>query len=112
MVAGRRPRVLAASPSLCDALVARWPSPVVALNRVIAFAQVRGPEAALPAALALTAHPRLTRYHLLPAVLAGLYARVGYHAQAAVGLDTALGHEVSELERRLLEERRAAGGGL
>jgi RNA polymerase sigma-70 factor (ECF subfamily) len=98
--------------SLYDALVARWPSPVVALNRVIALAQVRGPDAALPAALALTADARLARYHLLPAVLADLYARVGDNAQAAAWLDTALGHEMSEPERRLLEGRRAAAGGL
>ncbi len=98
--------------SLYDALVVRWPSPVVALNRVIALAQVRGPDAALPEALALTADPRLARYHLLPAVLADLYARVGDHAQAAAWLDSALGHEMSEPERRLLQERRAVAGGL
>jgi RNA polymerase sigma-70 factor (ECF subfamily) len=98
--------------SLYDALVTRWPSPVVALNRVIALAQVRGPAVALPEALALTADPRLARYHLLPAVLADLCARAGDHAQAARWLDTALGHEMSEPERRLLEERRTAAGGL
>jgi RNA polymerase sigma-70 factor, ECF subfamily len=94
--------------SLYDALVARWPSPVAALNRVIALAQVGGAEAALPDALALTADPRLARYHLLAAVLADLYARLGDRAQAATWLDTALGHEMSEPERRLLEGRRAA----
>ena len=93
--------------SLYDALVARWPSPVAALNRVIALAQVVGAEAALPDALALTAAPRLARYHLLPAVVADLYARLGDRAQAATWLDTALGHEMSEPERRLLEGRRA-----
>jgi RNA polymerase sigma-70 factor (ECF subfamily) len=98
--------------SLYDALLTRWPSPVVALNRVIALAQVRGPDVALQEALALTADPRLARYHLLPAVLADLCARVGDRAQAAAWLDTALGHEMSAPERRLLEERRAAAGGL
>jgi RNA polymerase sigma-70 factor (ECF subfamily) len=98
--------------SLYDALVARWPSPVAALNRVIALAQVLGAAAALPAALVLAADSRLARYHLLPAVLADLYARVGDHAQAAAWLGTALGHEMSEPERRLLEARRAEVGGL
>ena len=90
----------------------RWPTPVVALNRVIALAHVRGPHVALPEALALTADPRLSRFHLLPAVLADLHARVGDHVQSAAWLDAALGHEMSEPERRLLEERRAAAGGL
>jgi RNA polymerase sigma-70 factor (ECF subfamily) len=98
------PHILA----LYDALVARWPSPVAALNRVIALAQVVGAEAALPDALALSADPRLARYHLLPAVLADLYARMGDRAQAAAWLETALGREMSEPERRLLEARRAA----
>jgi RNA polymerase sigma-70 factor (ECF subfamily) len=98
--------------SLYDALIARWPTPVVALNRVIALAQVRGPDVALPEALALTAEPRLARYHLLPAVLADLYARAGDHAHAVAWLDTALGHEMSEPERRLLAARRVAAGGL
>jgi RNA polymerase sigma-70 factor (ECF subfamily) len=94
--------------TLYDALVARWPSPVAALNRVIALAQVVGAEAALAEALALAADPRLARYHLLPAVLADLHARLGDRAQAATWLDTALGHEMSAPERRLLEGRRAA----
>lgn len=98
--------------SLYDALLTRWPSPVIALNRVIALAQVRGPDEALPEALALTADPRLARYHLLPAVLADLYARMGDHAHAAAWIDTALAREMSEPERRLLQERRAAAGGL
>jgi RNA polymerase sigma-70 factor (ECF subfamily) len=98
--------------SLYDALLTRWPSPVVALNRVIALAHVRGADAALPEALALTAEPRLARYHLLPAVLADLYDRVGDRASAAAWLDAALGHEMSAPERRLLEQRRAAAGGL
>ena len=96
---------------LYDALVARWPSPVAALNRVIALAKVLGAEAALPEAERLAADPRLARYHLLPAVLADLYARVGDQARAGALLDQALAHAMSEPERRLLEARRAATGG-
>ena len=54
---------------------ARWPSPVAALNRVIALAQVAGAEAALAAEPSGSPPTRaLARYHLLPAVLAELCA--------------------------------------
>ena len=94
--------------SLYDALVARWPSPVAALNRVIALAQVDGAEAALAAAERLADDPRLARYHLLPAVLADLHARVGNQVRAAALLDRALEQPMSEPERRLLQSRRDA----
>jgi len=98
--------------SLYDALVARWPSPVAALNRVIAFAQVFGAEAALREAAPLAADPRLNRFHRLPAVLADLHARAGHRAQAETFFAQALAHEMSAPERRLLETRQAALGGL
>lgn len=98
--------------SLYDALVARWPSPVAALNRVIAFAQVFGAEAALREAAPLTADPRLNHFHRLPAVLADLHARAGHRAQAETFFAQALAHEMSAPERRLLETRQAALGGL
>ncbi|MGE0360454.1 MAG: RNA polymerase sigma factor [Vicinamibacterales bacterium] len=98
--------------SLYDALVARWPSPVAALNRVIAFAQVFGAAAALDEAAPLVSDPRLARYHRLPAVLADLHARAGNPVRAAALFDEALGHEMAAPERRLLESRRAALRGL
>ena len=52
----------------------------------------------------------IQRYIACPPCSPIFNARVGDHAQAAVWLDTALGHEMSEPERRLLEERAAAGG--
>jgi RNA polymerase sigma-70 factor (ECF subfamily) len=98
--------------SLYDALVARWPSPVAALNRVVAFAQVFGAEAALAEAAPLVTDARLGRYHRLPAVLADLHARAGNPVRAAALIDEALGHEMAAPERRLLEARRAAIRGL
>jgi RNA polymerase sigma-70 factor (ECF subfamily) len=95
---------------LYDALVARWPSPVASLNRVIALAHVLGAEAALAEAEPLAADPRLARYHLLPAVLADLHARLGNRVRAAALLDQALAHEMAAPERRLLEARRHALG--
>lgn len=98
--------------SLYDALVARWPSPVAALNRVIAFAQVFGAEAALGEATPLLTDARLARYHRLPATLADLHARAGNPVRAAALLDQALAGEMSAPERRLLEARRAAIQGI
>ncbi|MGE0125590.1 MAG: RNA polymerase sigma factor [Vicinamibacterales bacterium] len=98
------PQILA----LYDALIARWPSPVAALNRVIAVAEVRGAEAALAEAAPLEGDARLARYHRLPAVLADLHARAGNPLRAAALLDAALALAMSAPERRLLEARRAA----
>jgi RNA polymerase sigma-70 factor, ECF subfamily len=79
---------------------------------VIALAQVLGAAAALAEAGSLAADPRLARYHLLPAVLADLHARVGNRVRAAELLDEALAHDMAEPERRLLEARRHAIGTL
>ena len=79
---------------------------MAALNRAIVLAEVRGAEAALAEAEPLAGDPRLARYHLLPAVLADLHARVGNRVRAAALLDAALAHEMSEPERRLLAGRR------
>jgi RNA polymerase sigma-70 factor (ECF subfamily) len=98
------PQILA----LYDALLARWPSPVAALNRVIALAEVAGVQAALAAAEPLRHDPRLGRYHLLPAVLADLHLRTGDRVRAAALLDEALARPMSEPERHLLEARRTS----
>jgi len=63
---------------LYDQLLALTPTPVVALNRAVAVAEVSGPAAALPLVEALD----LDRYHLFHATRADLLKRLGRHAAA------------------------------
>jgi RNA polymerase sigma-70 factor (ECF subfamily) len=64
---------------LYDQLLAVAPTPVVALNRAVAVAEVSGPAVALPLVEALD----LDRYHLFHAVRADLLNRLGRSAAAA-----------------------------
>jgi RNA polymerase sigma-70 factor (ECF subfamily) len=94
--------------ALYDHLLALTPSPVVALNRAVAVAEVDGPAAAL----ALVDGLDLPRSHLLPAVRADLLRRLGRDAEAAEAYDDALALAGNARERAFLERRRAevAGG--
>jgi len=67
---------------LYDALLAVWPSPVVALNRTVAVAEVDGPAAALTEVEELEQDGRLAGYHYLPAVKADLLRRLGRASDA------------------------------
>jgi RNA polymerase sigma-70 factor (ECF subfamily) len=95
--------------ALYDYLLALTPSPVVALNRAVAVAEVDGPAVALTLVDALD----LPRSHLLPAVRADLLRRLGRDAEAAEAYDDALALAGNARERALLERRRAelAGAG-
>ncbi|MFC0527427.1 RNA polymerase sigma factor [Phytohabitans kaempferiae] len=93
--------------TLYDALLRAWPSPVVALNRVIAVSMVRGPEAALADLEALAADERLAGYRYLPATKADLLRRLGRDAEAAAQYKAALDLADNEAEREFLEGRLA-----
>jgi RNA polymerase sigma-70 factor (ECF subfamily) len=90
--------------TLYDELLLRSPTPVLALNRAVALARVRGPEAALAALEPLT----LPGYHLLHATRAGLLVELGRRDEAASAYREALACPCSEPERRLLEARLSA----
>jgi RNA polymerase sigma-70 factor (ECF subfamily) len=92
---------------LYDALVRVWRSPVVALNRSVAVAMVRGPAVALTEIEGLEADGRLAGYHYLPAAKADLLARLGRRAEAAASYRTALDLADNEAERAFLEGRLA-----
>jgi len=89
---------------LYDELLLRSPTPVLALNRAVALARVRGPAAALAALEPLT----LPGYHLLFATRAGLLVELGRRDEAASAYREALACPCSEPERRLLEARLSA----
>ncbi|WP_233495642.1 RNA polymerase sigma factor [Geodermatophilus sp. TF02-6] len=83
------------------------PTPVVALNRAVAVAEVDGPAAAL----ALVERLDLPRSHLLPAVRADLLRRLGRHAEATAAYDAAIALAGNAAERAFLVRRRAGAAG-
>ncbi|MGW2702909.1 RNA polymerase sigma factor [Streptomyces sp. NPDC001340] len=87
---------------LYDQLTAVAPSPVVALNRAVAVAEVEGPAEAL----ALVDSLDLTGYHVLHAVRADLLRRLDRPAEAAAEYAKAVELAASEAERAHLERRR------
>jgi RNA polymerase sigma-70 factor (ECF subfamily) len=90
--------------ALYDQLLAVSPSPVVALHRAVAVAEVDGPAAALDLVDALD----LGGYHLLHAVRADLLRRLGRGDEAAVEYDAAIARAGNAAEREFLRGRRAA----
>ncbi|WP_033287495.1 RNA polymerase sigma factor [Amycolatopsis jejuensis] len=90
--------------ALYDQLLTFTPTPVVALNRAVAVAEVEGPAAALALVDALDLRTR----HLFHAIRADLLARLGRTTAAAAAYDEALRLVVNDAERRLLTRKRAA----
>jgi len=87
---------------LYDQLLALNRSPVVALNRAVAVAKVRGPAEALAALEPLASDPKLRDYYLLLAVRGHLLLELGRQADAAACFRAALECPCSEPERRFL----------
>ncbi len=90
--------------ALYDQLAAVAPTPVVALNRCVAVAEVHGPARALDLADQLG----LTDYYLYHATRADLLRRLGRPAEAAAAYDAALARTGNAAQRRFLRQRRDA----
>jgi RNA polymerase sigma-70 factor (ECF subfamily) len=95
------PQILA----LYDQLLAVQPTPIVALNRAVAVAEVRGPTEALALVDALP----LGGFHVFHAVRADLLRRLGRDAEAALAFDAAIAAPANDAERAFLRRRRDAG---
>jgi RNA polymerase sigma-70 factor (ECF subfamily) len=89
---------------LYDSLLTMTPTPVVALNRAVAVAEVEGPSEAL----ALLDDLDLEQYHLYHATRAELLRRMGDVDAASLAYVDAIAIADNEVERRFLEERAAA----
>jgi RNA polymerase sigma-70 factor, ECF subfamily len=87
--------------ALYDRLIAVAPSPVVALNRAVAVAELQGPGPALALVEALD----LDRYHLFHAVRADLLRRMGRDADAATAYQSALARCENARERDFLQRQ-------
>jgi len=90
--------------ALYEQLLACAPTPVVALNRAVALAQVDGAEAALAA----TDRLDLGSYYLFHATRADLLRRLHRTAEAALAYDAALELTTNAAERAFLERQRNA----
>jgi RNA polymerase sigma-70 factor (ECF subfamily) len=89
---------------LYDQLLAIAPTPVVALNRAVAVAEVDGPEAALTLLDGLD----LDGFHLFHAIRADLLRRLGRTREAAEAYDAALARTANAAERDFLGRSRRA----
>jgi RNA polymerase sigma-70 factor (ECF subfamily) len=98
---------------LYDQLLAVAPSPVVALHRAVAVAEVDGPAAALALVDELGASagqgsgPSLAGYHLFHAVRADLLRRLGRTREAADAYGEALSRTDNAAERDFLRRQQA-----
>jgi RNA polymerase sigma-70 factor, ECF subfamily len=93
--------------AIYDLLLGVWPTPVVALNRTVALAMVRGPGEALTAVEELDQSGALEGYRYLPATRADLLRRLGRLDEAAGAYRAALEVTDNEVERSFLRRRLA-----
>jgi RNA polymerase sigma-70 factor (ECF subfamily) len=87
---------------LYDQLLLLAPTPVAALNRAVAVAEVDGPQVALAGLEDLD----LDGYYLFHAIRADLLRRLGRDADAALAYDAAIARTANTAERDFLQRRR------
>ncbi len=91
---------------LYDQLLVLAPSPIVALNRAVAVAEVDGPAAALAVVDGLD----LAGSHLFHAIRADLLRRLGRDGEAALAYEAAIERAENVAERDFLRRNRDALG--
>ena len=94
--------------ALYDELARLTPSPVVELNRAVAVAMARGPEAGLALVDALINDAALRNYHLLPTVRGDLLSKLGRVDEARQEFERAAALTRNSRERQLLLARARA----
>ena len=97
----------AAIVQLYDALIALNGSPVAAINRALAVAELKGTHQALADLNAVAADPRLAEYQPYWAARAELLARINSRHEANHAYSVAIGLERDSSVRRFLEQRRS-----
>jgi RNA polymerase sigma-70 factor (ECF subfamily) len=93
---------------LYDALFALDGSPVVAINRALALAKLRGPVAALEAMPQVADDARLADYQPYWAARAELLSQKGEYREARRAYEVAIGLESDPAVRRFLQQRQSA----
>ncbi|WP_329061808.1 RNA polymerase sigma factor [Amycolatopsis sp. NBC_01480] len=94
--------------ALYDQLVSLDPSPIVALNRAIAVAEIDGPQPALATVDRL--EPQLAGYHAYHATRADLLRRLGRSADSRAAYDKAIELAGNTAETAALTRRRSQLG--
>ena len=99
--------------ALYDSLARLMPSPIVELNRAVAYAMAFGPAAGLKLIDTVASEPSLKSYHLLPSVRGDFLFKLGRSAEAQAEFERAASMTRNVRERDLLLDRaRACAGGL
>ena len=93
---------------LYDALLTLSGSPVVAINRALAIAELNGAAPALDAMQEIAGDARLTEYQPYWAARAELLAKTGAHAEARHAYEIAIGLERDPAVRNFLLRRQSA----
>jgi predicted RNA polymerase sigma factor len=93
--------------ALYDALAQLVPSPVVELNRAVAYAMAFGPASGLEIVDQLVAEGTLATYHLLPSVRGDFLMKLGRRGEARAEFERAASLTRNERERQLLLGRAA-----
>jgi RNA polymerase sigma-70 factor, ECF subfamily len=91
---------------LYDQLQSMHPTPIVALNRAVALAEVQGPQTALELVDSL----ELQNYYLFHAIRADLLGRLNRRSEAAAAYERAMARTENALERDFLQQRLLALG--
>ena len=95
--------------ALYDALGQLAPSPIVELNRAVAYSMAFGPLVGLELVDVLRDEPALRGYHLLPSVRGDLLAKLGRFDEARAEFERAAALTRNSREATLLLERAALG---
>jgi len=90
---------------LYDTLMNIRPSPVIALNRAIAFAQMHGPQSGIEQIQAIEQSDRLASYPFFAAALGELELRAGQNENARKHFLDAVALARNPMERHFLESR-------
>jgi len=98
----------AAVAQLYDALSALTGSPVVAINRALAIAELQGASAALESLEQVAADARLAEYQPYWAARAELLSKTGAYEEARHAYEIAIGRERDPAVRRFLLRRQSA----
>jgi RNA polymerase sigma factor (sigma-70 family) len=93
--------------ALYDALAQLTPSPVVELNRAVAYSMAFGPAEGLAIVDAIADEPALQSYHLLPSVRGDLLFKLGRFREARAEFERAATLATNRRERELLLTRAA-----
>lgn len=97
---------------LYDSLAQLVASPIVELNRAVAYAMAFGPEVGLELIDTVASEPSLKSYHLLPSVRGDFLFKLGRSAEARAEFERAAAMTRNARERELLLDRaRACSGG-